>query len=68
MEQKKLQERRKYYNAKILSYIGYMLNKYPDLRFTQLLFDINIGTGIDNKFSEEPLVTYIKLKKDFKEM
>ena len=43
-----------------------MLNKYPDLRFTQLLFDINIGTGIDNKYYEEPWVTYIKLKKDFK--
>lgn len=66
MEQKTIQERRKYYNAKILSYIGYMLNKYPDLRFTQLLFDINIGTGIDNKYYEEPWVTYIKLKKDFK--
>lgn len=62
MDSKQIQDKRKYYNAKILSYIGYMLKTYPDLRFTQLLSDI----GIDNsntRYNEEPWITYAKIKK-----
>ena len=62
MEQKILQEKRKYYNAKILSYIGYMLNKYPDLRFTQLLYDLGVD-NINTRYNEEPWITYAKIQK-----
>lgn len=55
---KEVKERNEY-NMKILDYIKNRLERYPEVRFCQLLYVLGL-TGKDN-FAEEPTETYRKL-------
>lgn len=62
MDSKQIQDKRKYYNEKVLSYIRYVMNTYPDLRFIQLLSDLGLD-NINTRYNEEPWITYAKIQK-----
>lgn len=47
-------------NLEVLDYISKVLSKYPELRFTQLLYYCDIDT--DKDFYDEPETTLQKLK------
>lgn len=64
-------ENRLEYNKKILELLSMLVEKYPDLRFNQILWQLEIiqkdkdGNIIDN-FYEEPSVTFERIKNDYK--
>ena len=47
-------------NLKIIALLFKLIWKYPDLRFTQLLF--NLGIDPDKDYNEEPHRTLIRIK------
>lgn len=47
-------------NLKIIVLLSRLIWKYPDLRFTQLLF--NLGIDPDKDYNEEPHRTLIRIK------
>lgn len=49
-----------YNNLKIIALLSRLIWKYPDLRFTQLLF--NLGINPDRDYNEEPHRTLIRIK------
>lgn len=49
-----------YNNLKIIALLSRLIWKYPDLRFTQLLF--NLGINPDKDYNEEPYRTLIRIK------
>ena len=57
---------RQYYNKLILESLSYLVEKYPDMRFGQLLWSTEIleqsGNEIKDPFYEEPKVTWNRMK------
>ena len=51
---------RLYYNLKIIVLLIRLIRKYPDLRFTQLLFNLDIYP--DKDYNEEPERTLYRIK------
>lgn len=51
------------YNRKILKLLTRMVERYPELRFTQILTNLNLDC---DRFYEEPNETYERLAKDSK--
>jgi len=47
-------------NLKIIALLSRLICKYPDLRFTQLLF--NLGINPDKDYNEDSHKTLIKIK------
>lgn len=48
-----------YDNLKIIVLLFRLIRKYPDLRFTQLLY--NLGINPDKDYEEEPNRTFIRI-------
>lgn len=57
---------RQYYNKLILGSLLYLVEKYPDMRFGQLLWGTEIleqsGNEIKDPFYEEPKATWNRMK------
>lgn len=51
---------RLYDNLKIIALLSRLILKYPDLRFTQLLFNLNINP--DKDYNEEPNRTLVRIR------
>lgn len=49
-----------YDNLKIIVLLFRLIRKYPDLRFTQLLY--NLGINPDKDYNEEPSRTLTRIK------
>lgn len=49
-----------YNNLKIITLLSRLIWKYPDLRFTQLLF--NLGINPDKDYNEEPDRTLTRIR------
>lgn len=55
----RFKEKRHEYNLKIQKEVSKLINKYPELRYGQIM----VILGIDNlDFNEEPWVTYEKMR------
>lgn len=57
--------KRAHYNIKILELLKDYFEKNPDIRFNQLVENLNYG---NDYFYEEPEETYKRYKKDLEEM
>jgi hypothetical protein len=59
-------ERRQYYNKLILESLSYLVDKYPDMRFGQLLWSTKIleqsGNEIKDPFYEESKATWNRME------
>lgn len=58
MNYKKIEEDRQKYNKEIIDIIVETLEKYPSLRFGQMLIDLNIVPYNRELFCEESLITF----------
>jgi hypothetical protein len=52
--------KRKFCNLEILTILFKMVMKYPDIRFNQLLFNLDLGA--EKYYNEEPERTLYRLK------
>jgi hypothetical protein len=52
--------KRKFYNLEILAILFKMVMKYPDIRFNQLLFNLDLGA--EKYYNEESERTLYRLK------
>ena len=65
MNNKITEKNRHYYNLKILKRLEYMINTYPDIRFTQLLYNMGID-NTEHRYNEESNITYNKITNKIK--
>ena len=52
---------RQQYNKDIIKLLETYINKYPDIRFQQMLYNLNIIENNKDKFNEESKETFNKL-------